>query len=476
MRKNLHVSFFLFVTFVLLALNCSAIPSQSKEEGTDNAFLFSLLSSGNTFAPLSSSGTTTTTTTSSGTTTSTGSSTNPSVSSFSPVFGVSGTVVTFSGSNLPTSSSAISVTINGSAMTAVTASTSTSFTATVASGTTSGSVIVTANNRSTTLSTSFSISPWQNLSANFLSTDNILRLSCPTSNTCFALTQSSTTTNANTFFWRTTDAGLNWTSFNTNASILAIPTTTTSLGSLAGGMSCPTVNTCYIVGSRVASLVYKVTNASATTPSIATQGGTNNFGYNIDCTSDTFCYMVGVNIVRRTLDGTNWSNVETGTSYMDVSCFGTDTCYISDSLTTANFKKITNASAGGGATITNLTLTGQSSRDAIKCTSANQCVVVGDSPSVARTTNGGTSWSTVSIPLISGTSSLYSSVDCLDSNSCTLGGSNTTIYRTGDAGASWTNQGFGATNRIFQISCANSPTPTCFAALSDGNFLRRVSN
>ncbi|MBK6605623.1 MAG: IPT/TIG domain-containing protein [Leptospiraceae bacterium] len=81
----------------------------------------------------------------------------PSITSFSPSIDIVGATVTFTGKSIPTDSSKISVRFNGTVSTNVSSNGNTSFSATVPTGATSGSVVITIDGKTYTMSNNFTI-------------------------------------------------------------------------------------------------------------------------------------------------------------------------------------------------------------------------------------------------------------------------------------------------------------------------------
>lgn len=386
-----------------------------------------------------------------------------SISSFSPTFGLAGTSVTISGSNFSSTASSNTVKFNGLTAT-VSSSSSFSLTVTVPSGVTSGTISVTVNGVTATSTSSFTVSPWTNLVNNSPTSSDMYRVSCPNSNTCFALSQANSS--SNTVFHRTTDGGTTWSSYDTGYSFLG------SSSNLAGGLSCPDTSTCYMAGSKASSnKILKVTNASAVTPTIA-QIGNTGFYYAISCPSTTFCIATGTNTVQRTTDGTNWTSISTSYSMVTIQCIDTNTCYGG----LVNGKSIYKSSDASVTTPSWATQTISSGISILSlyCVDANNCMAVGNSV-LAKTTDG-TNWTSLTNPSTTGTSTAYTGVYCFDANTCTISGSNTTVWRTADGGSNWDNQSFGASNGNYGLSCATSPSNTCFISGSSGIFFKRSSN
>ncbi len=450
----------LSIAIALSLVTCS----QPKSSDDVSNLLPILLLRGGTASSTTSTGTTSTgsgsgsSSGSTSTTTSSGS-TTLSISSFSPSFGVAGTSVTISGSNFSATTSGNSVKFNGTTA-VVNSATTSSLTVTAPNGVTSGTISVTVNGVTATSTASFSVSPWTSIS--FTASDDVYRISCPNSNTCFALTQASSS--ANTKFLRTLDGGSNWTIYDTGYSIFG------SLAVLAGGMSCPDINTCYLVGSKASSKILKITSASGL-PSIA-QVGNNGFYYAISCPTSTFCIATGTNSTQRTTDGTNWSSISASYTMVTVHCVDTNTCY-GGQVNAKTIYKTSDASAGTPSWATQSISTGTSVYS-LQCVDSNTCMAVGLSV-LAKTTDG-TNWNSLTIPFVSGTSTTLNGVYCFDANTCTIVGSNTTVWRTSDGGSNWANQSFGATNTNNAVSCTTSSSNTCYVATTSGYVFKRTSN
>jgi hypothetical protein len=325
----------------------------------------------------------------------------PTISSFSPTFGVGGTIVTIFGTNFSTTASENTITFNGVATTQVTAVSATQIKATAPNTVSTGKISVTVNGKTAT--------------GNFAGTENIHRISCPTATTCYAVAQADSTSNI--YFLRTTDSGTTWNSWNT----------------------------CLIAGYKSSS------NAKTGNPPTIAQVGSAGSYTSITCPTSTFCMAGGSSKIARSTDSSaTWTTLMTSYSVRSITCPSTSTCYAS-SITGSNLYKTTNTS--------DPTPTWSSSISTINtfyylsCSDSNNCMGVNSFGDVSKTTDGGTNWNNVTIPSATGTSTTYNSIYCSDTNTCTIVENSSTVWKTGNGGSSWTNQIL-ARQTIYYISLA----------------------
>ncbi len=102
-------------------------------------------------------------------------------------------------------------------------------------------------------------------------------------------------------------------------------------------------------------------------------------------------------------------------------------------------------------------------------TSNNVGTVVGNSGTILRTTNGGTTWTLQT----SGTSSTLYAVFFTDANTGTAVGASGTIRRTTNGGTTWTSQSSGTTNALIWVGFTDANTGTAVGAIGT---IRRTTN
>jgi photosystem II stability/assembly factor-like uncharacterized protein len=253
----------------------------------------------------------------------------------------------------------------------------------------------------------------------------------------------------------TRDSGLTWTDES-------IPTDREFFS-----VSCPTVDTCFAVtdynhSTSAPGKVYKSTDGGSTwTEKLS---AVKDF-IAISCTSPTHCWTGGgpSKFVLATTDGGDtWSTRSPGTLSVlwSLSCLGTTFC-IGASDTSAGQMDLT---TDGGLTWSTTTPPGMTGRNlySVRCVSTSNCVAVGTLGTARATGNGGGSWSSESVP----TTKTLMSLDCASASSCVAGVEAGTIVRR--TGTTWSIDATGLTFGDIQgVSC---PTVTdCFAVSHAGS-------
>ena len=136
----------------------------------------------------------------------------------------------------------------------------------------------------------------------------------------------------------------------------------------------------------------------------------------VDCVSATTCFGTSFPGVLRTSDlGTTWSVLSTpvGVIVSTVSCTDDQHCAVVGSAPTG-FKFL--ATADGGTSWTSRDLNGTSPPRKLRCATSSFCVLATDG-GVARSTDGGATWTSFALP------SLILAVDCPSPTVCVAAGS-----------------------------------------------------
>jgi photosystem II stability/assembly factor-like uncharacterized protein len=242
----------------------------------------------------------------------------------------------------------------------------------------------------------------------------LLAVDCPSATSCVAVGRGAAVASSN--------AGSTWTS-------ASLPTPNTTLL----GVSCPTQKFCVSVGVSPSSsgpyngrlLVSSNGGSSWTASSIPAGAGALG---SVDCPSATFCVAVGASIIVSDNSGKTWTlkGVEGGTGVLR----------------------------------------------SVSCVSATTCVAIGPNPTEAqdlqaaaydvRTADGGATWTTVSMPVASGSLNV---ITCVTGSSCEAAGSvfganPSEFYTTSNGGGTWT-QSTAPTSvltGVSGVSCASSST------------------
>ena len=110
--------------------------------------------------------------------------------------------------------------------------------------------------------------------------------------------------------------------------------------------------------------------------------------------------------------------------------------------------------------------TGSDGLHAVSFTDANNGIAVGDSGTIVRTTDGGTTW----VKQTAGTDSYLNDVSFTDANTGTAVGQSGTILRTTNGGATWTAQNSGTTNWLRGMSFTDANNGTAVGGF--GTILR----
>jgi photosystem II stability/assembly factor-like uncharacterized protein len=101
-------------------------------------------------------------------------------------------------------------------------------------------------------------------------------------------------------------------------------------------------------------------------------------------------------------------------------------------------------------------------------TDGQHCVAVGESGTVARTDNGGGSWSKPS----SGTTVDLNGVSCPTSSNCYAVGDSGTLLISTDGGTTWNPETSPTSQNLEDIECFADST-SCYAVGANGTILRR---
>jgi photosystem II stability/assembly factor-like uncharacterized protein len=163
----------------------------------------------------------------------------------------------------------------------------------------------------------------------------------------------------------------------------------------------------------------------------------------------------------------NWNCVQTpgNQSIRGISCPTTGTCYGAGATNSPWYKTyLPSGVLGSGVDILKTTNGGTNwfaqSTDMIgvACTSASNCIEVGDGGRIRVTSNGGSTWSYVS----SGYTKALTSVQCPSSTICYAAGDRGTVLKSDtDGGNSWTTLSTSWGNPLYGLSCPS--TTSCFA-------------
>lgn len=274
-------------------------------------------------------------------------------------------------------------------------------------------------------------------------------LSCPTADICYD-------ENIGTAQLTSTDGGVTWR-----------PGAPRALGCPSGQPFCPAA---YLPGATafVTPLVgYRTTHD---------QCGGFNFG--------TESYQSCPGAVEKTTDGGRTWVSSVSTDYLPaISCPDTNHCW---AVETTNSSGSLIATADGGAHWSVVTMPGTGLFFNLTCASSSLCFVSGSDangdPSVLRSSDGGRSWASASVPQASTTSTpplvgphagYVAGLACMSATTC-LASTTSDVLVTRNSGATWSAAGLpprdaqGSAPVLFGIACANRSV--CVVPTSSGLF------
>ncbi|HEV3132563.1 MAG TPA: Ig-like domain-containing protein [Acidimicrobiales bacterium] len=272
-------------------------------------------------------------------------------------------------------------------------------------------------------------------------------VSCGSTSQCIAVPDGS--------IFITSDGGITW----------AQPTLPYGISGLTG-VSCGSTSNCAAVsinGPTGINLVVTTANGGATwTNPIRPPGFPVLQLEGISCPSASDCLAVGPGVISSSDGGATWTKqtIPSGTGVLAVSCGSSSNCVATGAGVIATTDGGTNWVTQGVSTVFPFDGLG------VSCASALDCVVVGYAvegkfgpfpPVIAATTDGGTTWTTQSVP--TGTD-IVSRVSCGSTSDCvavgTASGAPVTLATT-NGGATWTTQNVpSAVSTLAGISCPSS--------------------
>ncbi len=239
-------------------------------------------------------------------------------------------------------------------------------------------------------------------------------------------------------------------------------------GNSLNGISCAAAGYCTAVGDGGTILI--TTNSgvtwSAQTPATAATL------YGVTCTSTTACVATGAAGTIETSSGSTWtsrtSNVTVRLSA--VNCPSSSTCFVVGDGGT--ILKTTNS----GSTWSSLTSGVPSvNLDGINCTSTTSCTAVGTQGTIL--TYNGTSWSSAT----SGTGETLRAATCTSSSFCVVSGNHGTIVTYN--GTSWTLQSRHTVNNLASVVCVSTTSceavgdaGTAYVGTSPSSWTAQTSN
>jgi photosystem II stability/assembly factor-like uncharacterized protein len=257
----------------------------------------------------------------------------------------------------------------------------------------------------------------------------------------------------------TSDGGTTWTT--------GLPGGTS--GPALDAVSCSSGSDCVVAGGGIFSTTNGGSSWTAATFSGTAPAGTP-FYSGVSCATTTSdCVAVGAAsegstksalVAYSTDGGTSWTygTAPDVTSIFAISCASTLDCVAVGS------GSVILTSSNGGSTWTSQSVpSGITSLQGVSCASTSNCVAIGVSgastPAIIATTDGGTGWSAQTVP--SG-SPLLSGVSCASTSDCLAVGE-ADILMTNDGGTTWTLQGAPSSAPVLNsVSCPS--TTDCVAA------------
>ncbi|HXX89177.1 MAG TPA: IPT/TIG domain-containing protein [Acidimicrobiales bacterium] len=291
-------------------------------------------------------------------------------------------------------------------------------------------------------------------------------ISCPSTTVCFAV---GSTASGQTILQRSTDAGASWTSLSSAAS-----------GETLTAISCPDVEHCLAVGGTGDALA--TTDGGHDWGKLNLPSSAPNQLSSVSCLDSNHCWVAiaptfmisGSDTVDVTTDGgTTWTSSATiappgavgfslGLSSIAcptlIECVGVGNYWIHIGVGDDDYQPIVATSDDGGMTWqTQDPPAAADYLNGMSCLSADACVSLSnDSVVKIVTTDGGSTWSTSSVPVSDLSGDYLAAVSCSDSEHCVgVGGSanehdlfdgipgaftNTPVIATSDGGNSWSVQ------------------------------------
>jgi len=224
-------------------------------------------------------------------------------------------------------------------------------------------------------------------------------------------------------------------------------------------VSCPSVSTCYVAGTKTQ--ILKTVDGGATWARQSLAAGIASFS----CASVSVCVGVGVQgtAINTSNGGTNWTSqtINAGQQLSTVSCPTTAVCVAAGTngsiLTTSNggVSWAVQPNPPGGVL------------QGISCPTSTDCFVVGNSGAIFRSANGGATWT----PISSGTANYLNSVSCnadLGVFKCMAVGQAGFSYAF-TVGGTVPGPGAGSTGSGRDLNGVSCPTASlCFATGQDG--------
>ena len=271
---------------------------------------------------------------------------------------------------------------------------------------------------------------------------SFISLSCPSQVVCFALDNT-----AGKGIARTTDGGNNWTLVYTFVA-----------GQSLAAINCPTADTCFAVGSQ--ELILKTSNGGNSWDTKHSSSSYNRLN-DVKCINAATCVAVGDSdtILTTTNGGMTWTpqsvaGGDSSNSIIKVSCPTTSVCYAVigyDSYllkTTGGLDQWARSSISPAYGLYN-----------IVCPTTEVCLGTRGT-NIAKTTNGGTTWTTQDYD---GPQLFQSAISCPNANLCYAAGYDGLLLKNADVanGSRWTNLSSGSRNDLTIISCLTATT--CYA-------------
>lgn len=285
-----------------------------------------------------------------------------------------------------------------------------------------------------------------------------------------------------------------------------------TIGSSPYTLTCPTTSTCYATGpseipsgtpsSGLPPSILEVTHNGGTTWSASSLPLPDIQFTGVSCPSEDTCMLGGSTIVdgsgtqylfTTTNGGAHWTYLPIpdaiGLSNLALSCASTSACVAIDAGPGPDGQGVEDtsyATSNGGVTWSHVSLPGTFRTDALQCPSADDCVATGQAPgayrvtdpmgtggfagsgAVAYTTNGGLSWARGSVPSPQFT---IAGLSCSDASHCVALNTNNLITKpistvaifTDDGGASWTTSTIDESTSLNLSSTACSSSIDCWA-------------
>jgi hypothetical protein len=299
----------------------------------------------------------------------------------------------------------------------------------------------------------------------------LLGLACPSTAVCVTINTSASTGASSAVV--TTDGGAAWKAY----ALTVVSNVLSFLTPTGGVVACPSTSICVTSGATGAGndrTIYSSTGGATWRTASLPAGG---FVDSIGCWSSNAC--VGAELTNSgpmtdvTGNGTTWSPVALSgyVAVGDITCSASETCVGIGETSALKFAFVETTDGGTNwSTLATYSFAFGTDPLSLACPSAGVCYATfsvpngsGDSTELEHSTDGGTSWSSITIPkgvVATG----FGTVTCPTTADCTLSAANGSVEYTTNSGGTWATAvlptGFGQAG---PMSCGSATTCVTFA-------------